>query len=214
MGTPASELLLQAEVERLNARVTELRDQLDQANAENQRLRTRIVDRIITPPTLTTLDQSKHEQHAERYLDLVHQMCRRLARAGCDQTGRDATPAAIAGNISIITRTLFADPGSATDLCLRLGLDPHRHNRDATDLVRTATDLATDAVDWDFHAPIGTRPDPAFQKPWGTCDPTTPVVFVVAPAYRANGRLYANQQVFTQQHAPRANLTNYLIRRQ
>lgn len=40
--------------------------------------------------------------------------------------------------------------------------------------------------------------DSAVQEQWGGCDEQAPISFVVTPGYRANGKMYRLQEVFTQ----------------
>lgn len=53
--------------------------------------------------------------------------------------------------------------------------------------------------EWDFRTDLSGILDDDRQEAWLTCDPSKPVVLVVAPAYLVQGVMYAKQLVVTGQ---------------
>jgi hypothetical protein len=68
--------------------------------------------------------------------------------------------------------------------------------RDTVAIRTLAVELGLDHR-WDFSAVAGTVLRADYQAPFGRCDPSRPVEFVVFPAFLVEGRVFCRQRVFT-----------------
>jgi len=66
----------------------------------------------------------------------------------------------------------------------------------ATLNLRQQANQTPDRITWDFAVELDSRVHDG-QRTWGSCDPSHPVRFVVAPAYLVNGRIFSPQLVYT-----------------
>jgi regulator of replication initiation timing len=186
---------LAVEVQRLRHEKARMTEAVRRLRAQNAQLRQRLVDQNSTSCDTTTLDNAQHTILADRYRDLVQQDFQHVVRQRV--RGR-SSPRRIAAEIRALCQELLTGDHSATGTCIRLGMDPVTHGAlvgELTKKVRSLTDQIPTGV-WDFDAVIGGYLDPDTQQPWGQCESHHPIRFVVAPAYRTNGRIYARQLVF------------------
>lgn len=194
---PAEEFAVEAQ--RLREENTRLAEALRRVRRQNVQLRQRLVTQNATPSDTATLDDSLHNTMADRYNHLVQQDFQHFARQHLQGRGGRSDPRRVAGEIRVLCQELLTGGDSTTGACSRLGLDPVTHGALLDGLitkVRALTDQIRSDV-WDFDGLSGAYLDPDVQQPWGQCESHHPVVFVVAPAYRTNGRVYARQLVFT-----------------
>jgi hypothetical protein len=165
------------------------------------------LSRQRTADRLTSGDYIVHQEISKRYRDLIgQQLLDVAAQAGPD--GRFAEARIRAG----LARALF-QPASVqhgpehafTELSQNVVTMPADRFRS---LWVTAEGIQHDAMtsghshSWVFDAEPGAAVNPVLQEPYEGCDPEDPVLFVVAPAYVVNGKVYVRQLVFTGRPSP------------
>jgi hypothetical protein len=188
---------LRADNERLTAELHTTRERNDKLE---RRLNTLLANRTSNRLDLATVDDAVHSTLADQFRNIVEQDMQHLVRDHLRLHHARSGPSAVAAAISALCRELLSEqrsPDPATT-CLRLGMDPTNHVRMLQDIGIKLEQLQRPGnVVWDFQAQPGTLLDHPVQQPWGQCDPALPIQFIVAPGYRANGKIFAKQQVFT-----------------
>jgi hypothetical protein len=124
----------------------------------------------------------------------------------------------IAQAVAVLCRLLFGhDPAQTRDVLDGLGLArDHPLTTDVDQITRAAlhlrqqADQTSDRITWDFTAKPRSRVHGG-QRTWGRCDPSHPVQFVVAPAYRVNGTVFSPQLVYTSSET--LDLGNFAVSR-
>lgn len=175
-----------------------LEQEVRRLSSQNAQLRARLVGQSV-PRDTSTLDDAVHVALADRFRDLVQQDMQHIVRSHLQSIGGRVTAETIALEVRALCEDLLTGDYDASQACRRLGMDSAVLAVPLQELitkVNTLTDQATQEA-WDFQVISGAHLDANKQRPWGQCDPRHPVHFAVAPAYRANGRTYALQLVFT-----------------
>jgi hypothetical protein len=191
------------EVEHLRA----LLGELEQQNAElTVRLDSMIAERLRGSAQVSTADNFRHQELADRFTTFVQQDLPGLVQPLGDFAGNPAeryqqTARLTARVLGIVLVDAVAD---AHELLRRLDVEPTEAVLRAADRVCAIADgLHDQAVEldnpqgWILGCTRGERLDPDTQSPWGACDAEAPIEFAVVPGYRANGRTYLRQAVFT-----------------
>ncbi|WHT20184.1 hypothetical protein N8J89_03675 [Crossiella sp. CA-258035] len=203
-GEGLSNLL--AELLELKAENVRLAKNLEDTLKVNRRLRDRLSLSASRHAQAgdrgATLKSSTHSVLADRYQDLIAQDVYHLLLEHLGVSVVRDAPIRLAREISTMCRYLFIDGSREAGLmCGKMGMDPARFLVPMRDIAEKVTELRAQAhgVEWSFEAVSGRLLSPDIQQPWGQCDPRVEVEFVVMPGYRADGRVYAKQQVFTKQ---------------
>jgi hypothetical protein len=167
--------------------------------------RLRTLQRLLTEQRhdVTTEESLVHLGLASEYTVLVTQRLLHLAHQLIEenQADRGLRVAQTVAKLSYLlfrpnpaqTRDVLNSFRLAKDHPLAVGVD--QTIKAALNLRRKANQTP-DRIIWDFdvqpHSPVHEG-----QRTWGNCDPSHPVRFVVAPAYRVNGRIFSPQLVYT-----------------
>lgn len=188
--------VIELENQRLQASVAELEDRLADMLAE------RTVDRA-------DLHNSAHITHiglAADYHSLVMQWMQRVARKVTKERTRQGFEHDLGRQVAVFTEHLFrGDYPDTEGLLSSLELTDGDAMHLAESMCARAAALRKKIADvgvhheWNFRTDLSGILDDDRQEAWLTCDPSKPVVLVVAPAYLVQGVVYAKQLVVTGQ---------------
>lgn len=208
---------LKAEADQRERELTELRDQYDRLTEENQGLE-RLVAQLRSEHVrafrdVSTADDLGHQELASRlrtFFDqdlpaLIRPLIRSEYLTGAERAGRQAEL------IAQVCRILFSggpvECGALLD-GLKEATTQHAPNESLVNSAEPVCSIAQEirrrAAELDnpdglfFDCAVGEVIDPAVQKQWDGCDEQAPIDFVVTPGYRAKGKIYRLQEVFTQ----------------
>lgn len=185
---------LELENERLRAAVSEIEDRFADLLSE------RTVDRA-------DLHGGAHLTHinlAADYRSLVMQWMQRVARKMTQARNRQTLEHDLGQQVAVFTEHLFrGDCADSGGLLSSLQLVDGETLRLAELMCARATALRIKIADigvyheWDFRTELSGILNEGRQEAWLTCDPSKPVMLVVAPAYLVQGVVYAKQLVVT-----------------
>lgn len=199
---------LMGELHRLREENQQLKHELRLVREQNTRLRERVGQ--SPKPGTSTLDDAAHTVLADRFRDLVQQDMQHLARRLLHGSGDRNTTQRVAWDISAICRELLTGQHDTVQTCLRLGVDENLHAPLVGGLIAKAKTVTDEvhcprSVGFPCRAWRPPRPHPATRL--GPVRGSPSIKFVVAPAYRINGRTYAPQLVYTSTKTPLAAVT-------
>jgi hypothetical protein len=164
------------------------------------------LSRQRTADRLTSGDYIVHQEISKRYRDLIGQQLLDVA-AGAADGDRVAEARVRAG----LARALF-EPASIQrgpeqvsqelSAVVTMPADRFRSLWAAAERIREDAIASGHRHSWAFDADLGTAADPALQEIYEGCQAEDPLLFVVAPAYVVDDKVYVRQLVFTGQAAP------------
>ena len=183
----------------LETRTEELTGRYRELHNETRVLR-RLLEESDGDADSATTSRARHLDFATEFGVVVEQDFLHAARQAAVQGGT-SEPRSIAHRVAELSRAVFLDPPSVKSAVRSLP-DELKSVADIEEIirrglaVRARAEQADSSVIWDFEAAIGAPPT-TDQSIWGMGASNDPVAFVVAPAYRAGGRLFRLQTVFT-----------------
>jgi hypothetical protein len=195
-------------------RYSELKSMLDNvairiATVEDKQVdldnRLRTLQRLLTEQRhdVTKEESLVHLGIASEYTVLVTQRLLHLAHQLVEENQPDRS-LRVAQAVAKLCHLLFRPhPAQTRDVLdsLRLAKDHPlavgvNHITEAALYLRQQVNQTPDRIIWDFAVQPHSQVHDG-QRTWGSCDPSQPVQFVVAPAYRVNGRIFSPQLVYT-----------------
>lgn len=207
---------LKTEADQREREMIELRDRYDRLAKENQDLE-RLVTQLRSEHVrafkdVSTVDDLGHQELASAlrtFFDqdlpaLIRPLIRSEYLTGAERAGRQAE--LIAKVCHILFSSGPVECGTLLD-GLKESTTHHAPNESLVNFAERVCEIAHEILsrvaEFDnpaglfFDCAVGEVIDPTVQKPWDGCDEQAPIDFVVTPGYRAKGKIYCLQEVFT-----------------
>ncbi|MFJ2854052.1 hypothetical protein [Streptomyces rubiginosohelvolus] len=193
----------------LRAIVESMRGEIESLRNENALLERRI-DSLITNWTeyradIDTAESEAHRALGDCYTNFVEQSLYGLARKAIAIKGESVEAVGIADLVRKICEEIFGRAEVSEHRIRRmlrvrasdeLARTVHRVVVQGSGIVAQSTRMQHRGF-WEFDHIPGGSVDSARQRVWRKCDISSPVQFVVAPAYSANRTTYCRQWVYT-----------------